>query len=53
VAALKEILNATFTLFPEYGNGRSAVPAADGGPDVPVEDFDAFTELRKPVLRHR
>jgi hypothetical protein len=51
--ALKDILNATFTLLPEYEIGRSAVLAAIGRPDDAVEDFDAFTELRKPVWRHR
>jgi hypothetical protein len=50
---LKDILNATFTLLPEYENGRSAVLAAIGRPDDAVEDFDAFTELRKPVWRQR
>jgi hypothetical protein len=53
LAAFKDILNATFTLLPEYENGRSAVLAAIGRPDDAVEDFDAFTELRKPVWRQR
>lgn len=53
MTALKDILNATFTLLPEYENGRSAVLAANGGSDDAVEDFDAITELRKPVRRHR
>jgi hypothetical protein len=48
-----DILNATFTLFPEYENGRSAAPAAMGRPVDAVENFDAFTELRKPVRRYR
>lgn len=51
--ARKDILNATFTLLPEYENGRSAVLAAIGRPDDAVEDFDAFTELRKLVWGHR
>ena len=51
--APKDILNATFTLLPEYEIGRSAVLTAIGRPDDAVEDFDAFTELRKPVWRHR
>jgi hypothetical protein len=53
VAARKDILNATFTLLSEYEIGRSAVLAAVGGPDDAVDDFDAFTELRKPIRRHR
>ena len=47
------MLNATFTLLPEYENGRSAAPAAIGRPVDAVENFDAITELRKPVRRHR
>lgn len=53
MAAAKDILNATFTLLSEYEIGRSAVLAAYGVSDVAVDDFDAFTELRKPVRRHR
>jgi len=53
LAALKDILNATFTLLPEYENYRSAALAANGQSCDAVEDFDAFTELRKPVRRHR
>jgi len=51
--ARNDILNATFTLLPEYENGRSAAPAAIGRPVDAVENFDAFTELRKPVWRQR
>jgi len=53
LAALKDILNATFTLLPEYGNCRSAALVTDGHAYDAVENFDAFTESRKPVRRHR
>ena len=53
LAALKDILNATFTLLPEYENCRSAALATNGHSYDAVENFDAFTESRKPVWRHR
>ena len=53
IAALKDILNATFTLLHEYEIGRSAVLAAQGRPDDAVEDFDAFIQPRQPIRGHR
>ena len=53
LAAPKDILNATFTLLPEYENCRSAALATNGHAYDAVENFDAFTESRKPVRRHR
>jgi len=53
VTAHKYILNATFTLLPEYRNGLAAAVAAFGHSHDAVEDLDAFTELRKLVWRHR
>jgi len=53
LVAVKDILNATFTLLPEYEICRSAGLAANGQSYDAVEDIDAFTELRKPVRRHR